>query len=424
LLSGSPPRRLPLLLGFLIAIGPVSVDMYLPAFPTIARQFHDDAAPQLTLAAYFIGLGIGQMMQGPLSDRVGRRLPILLGLALYTLASLGCAAAWSTASLSAFRVLAAFGGSAAVVIPRAMVRDVADGAAAATLFSRLTLVMGVAPIIAPILGSGVVLFASWRMIFLLAALYGIVAITLVWRFLPDTLPLARRSLIGFRSILIRYGEIALDRGFISHAFAGTFAMSAMFAYIGGSPGIFIKHYHWSPTGYAALFATNAAAYIGFSQINPLLVGRFGIRPIITIAILGLLGAAALLMSFAPAAAGAPSIMAGLFLCEFGFGLILPNTMVGALSRHQAHAGSASALMGTIQYCGGAVAGALVGLYADGTARPMALTMLVCAILAAIAAALRPAPEGRVGKGSLVLSFKKERFLGSASFLKKRSKKLS
>ncbi len=410
MLNGPLPRRLPLLLGFLIAIGPVSVDMYLPAFPTIAQQFHDKAAPQLTLAAYFIGLGIGQMIQGPLSDRIGRRMPILCGLALYTLASLGCAAAWSAASLSAFRVLAALGGSAAIVIPRAMVRDVADGAAAATLFSRLTLVMGVAPIIAPILGSAVVLFASWRVIFLLAAVWGIVAITLVWRFLPDTLPLSRRSLIGPRSIVIRYGEIAMDRGFITHAFAGTFAVSAMFAYIGGSPGVFIKHYHWSPTGYAMLFAINAAAYIGFSQINPLLVNRFGIRPIITIAVAGLLCAAILLMSFAVTAAGPLPIMAGLFLCEFGFGLILPNTMVGALSRHQAHAGSASALMGTIQYGGGAIAGALVGLYANGTALPMALIMLVCAVLATIAAALRPRSEKRVKASSSFCKKEPKNFL--------------
>ena len=412
------PRHLPLLLGFLIAIGPVSVDMYLPAFPTIARQFHDTAAPQLTLAAYFVGLGIGQLFQGPFSDRIGRRLPILAGLAIYTLASLGCALAWNTASLSAFRFLAACGGSAAIVIPRAMVRDVADGPAAALLFSRLTLVMGVAPIIAPILGSAVVLFASWRLIFVIVALYGVVAIALVARHLPDTLPLERRSLIDFRSVLLRYGEIALDRSFLSHAMVGTFAVSAMFTYIGGSPSIFIGHYRWSPTGYAALFATNAAAYIGFSQINPRLVMRFGIRPIITVAVCTLLLSAIALMGFALSPLGAFAIMAGLFACEFGFGLILPNTMVGALSRHQAHAGSASALMGTIQYAGGAIAGTLVGVYADGSARPMALIMLVCATLAAVAAALRPAEPGAATAPAFRLRGRR-----STSFLQKRSKKL-
>ena len=388
-MSTAVPRRLPLMLGFLIAIGPVSVDMYLPAFPTIARNFHDEAAPALTLAAYFIGLACGQMMQGPFSDRKGRRMPIMLGLSIYTVASLGCAASWGTVSLSVFRALAAFGGSAAIVIPRAMVRDVSDGAAAALLFSKLMLVMGVAPIIAPILGSGVVLVASWRVIFLLAALYGVVALWLVWRHLPDTLPLSRRSLIGVRSIIDRYGDICLDRGFITHAVVGMFTVSAMFAYIAGTPAVFINHYHWSPTGYAALFATNAAAYIFFNQLNPRLVARFGIRPVITVAVSSLLLTTGALMAFALLPFGALPIMAALFASEFGFGLIMPSSMVGALSRHQAHAGSASALMGTIQYCGGAIAGALVGLYANGTARPMAVTMLGCAALAALVAAFRP-----------------------------------
>lgn len=386
---GTVPRHLPLMLGFLIAIGPVSVDMYLPAFPTIAHNFHDKAAPALTLAAYFVGLAFGQMMQGPLSDRIGRRVPILFGLVLYTLASFGCAAAWDTVSLSLFRVLAAFGGSASVVIPRAMVRDVSDGAAAALLYSKLMLVMGVAPIIAPILGSGVVLVASWRVIFLVAAAYGIVALWLVWRHLPDTLPPSRRSLIGVRSIIVRYGEICVERGFITHAVVGTFTVSAMFAYIAGTPAVFINHYHWSPTGYAAMFATNAAAYIAFNQLNPRLVARFGIRPVITVAVYSLLATTSALMVFSILPLGALPIMAALFASEFGFGLIMPSSMVGALSRHQSHAGSASALMGTIQYCGGAIAGALVGLYANGTAGPMAVTMLACAALAALVAAFRP-----------------------------------
>ncbi|MCU4162055.1 multidrug effflux MFS transporter [Acidiphilium sp. AL] len=383
------PCRLPLLLGFLIAIGPVSVDMYLPAFPAIAHDFHDAAAPGLTLAAYFAGLAMGQMTQGPFSDRVGRRLPILLGLALYILASIGCALAWSTGSLSAFRLLAAFGGSASVVIPRAMVRDVADGPAAAMLFSKLMLVMGVAPIIAPILGSVVITFGSWRWIFVLAAIYGVVAIGLVWRLLPDTLSPERRSLVGFRSILIRYGQITTERSFLAHALTGTFAIGALFAYLAGTPGVFIGEFRWQPLEYAALFGANAAIYIGFNQWNPHLVARVGLRPVITVSVILLaLGALALTIS-SMLGGGAVAIVAALFICQASYGFALPSTMVAALSRHAAHAGSASALMGTWQYVGGAITGAVVGAFADGTARPMAITMLGCALFAFAAAAFRP-----------------------------------
>ncbi|HQT60491.1 MAG TPA: multidrug effflux MFS transporter [Acidiphilium sp.] len=382
-------RRLPLLLGFLIAIGPVSVDMYLPAFPTIARQFHDPAGPGLTLAAYFAGLAAGQMTQGPFSDRAGRRLPILLGLGLYIAASIGCTLAWNTASLSWFRLLAAFGGSAAVVVPRAMVRDIADGPAAAMLFSRLMLVMGVAPIIAPILGSAVIAFGSWRWIFVLATLYGIVAIAMVWVKLPDTLPVSRRSTVGFRTIIIRYGQIAAERGFLTHALTGTFAIGALFAYLAGTPAVFIGAYHWHPLAYALLFGLNAAIYIGFNQWNPHLVARAGLRPVISASVVALLCGTIVLVVAALRGGGPLPIIAGLFICQASYGLTLPSALVAALSRHQAHAGSASALLGTWQYVGGAITGALVGAFADGTARPMAFAMFACASLAALAAAFRP-----------------------------------
>jgi MFS transporter, DHA1 family, multidrug resistance protein len=387
----SPQSRfLPLLLGFLIAVGPVSVDMYLPAFPTIAAQLGDPAAPQLTLAAYFAGLAVGQMTQGALSDRIGRRLPVAFGLALYSLASIGCALSHSTDTLCLYRALAAFGASAAIVIPRAMVRDLATGTEAARLFSRLMLVMGVAPVIAPAIGSFVVLAASWRMIFLIAAVYGVVALVLMLRFMPDTLPPERRTRIGLMPVVVRYGAILVEPGFITHALTGSLAISALFAYVAGTPEVFIGMYHWGVLGYAAIFAVNAAAYIGFNQLNPYLVARHGIGKVITVAIASLVAATIVLALLAifPQRSAIPFFLA-LLACELGFGLILPSSMVGALARHQAHAGSASALMGTIQYLGGAISGILVGALADGTARPLAFTMLASAVGAAIAAYFRP-----------------------------------
>ena len=382
-------RRLPLLLGFLIAIGPVSVDLYLPAFPTIAARFHSAATPGITLAAYFAGLAVGQIMQGPLSDRIGRRAPILAGLTIYTLASMGCGLAWSGESLTVWRLLAGFGASASVVIPRAMVRDIADGPAAVTLFSRLTLVMGVAPVIAPMIGSAVISLVSWRWIFGLAAFYGVVAMTLTLRFLPDTLPPARRSAVGVRSIMMRYFEIGTERNFVAHALVGSCAMAALFAYLSGTPGVFIQGLHWSPFGYAVMFASNAALYIGMSQCNPFLVRRFGLSLVLVVAVAGLVLGTVGLSLAALLGAGPVVLLIAIGCCQVSHGCTLPDTLVGALSAHQSHAGSASALMGTMQYVAGAGAGAAVGALSDGTARPMALVMLSAAVLAALSLLVRP-----------------------------------
>lgn len=381
--------KLPLLLGFLIAVGPVSVDMYLPAFPAIARDLGNLAAPQYSLAAYFAGLALGQITVGALSDRLGRRAPLLAGLLIYTIATIGCWLSWNVESLVVFRFLSAFGGAAGTIIPRAMVRDLADGPTAAKLLSKLMLVMGVAPITAPMLGAAVVAFASWRMIFAICALYGVAAVVLAWCYLPDTLPVVRRTRIGFGAVLVRYADILREPAFLAHAGVGTFNAAALFAYLAGTPQIFISLYGWHNAAYALLFGVNSIAYIGFSQINPGLVVRFGITAVISFAVAALLGACLLLTALALHPIGALPVAGGLLLCEAGFGLLTPCAMVGALSRHQAHAGSASALFGTLQYSGGALAGLLVGVLADGTARPMAFVMLACAFAALASARARP-----------------------------------
>jgi DHA1 family bicyclomycin/chloramphenicol resistance-like MFS transporter len=381
--------RLPLLLGFLIAVGPISTDMYLPAFPAIARDFGAPGAPQISLAAYFIGLAAGQLTQGALSDRLGRRGPLLVGLAVYTVASLGCALCWSVSSFAVFRFLAAFGCSAGVVIPRAMVRDLADGPEAAKLFSKLMLVMGVAPIVAPMLGALSMNLGSWRMIFCLAALYGVVAVALVWYFLPDTLPPERRTRLGPAAVVVRYGAIFGERTFLTHALILMFTSAALFAFLSGSPEIFVGLYRWSTAGYAALFGVTALAYIGYNQLNPLLVARYGISPVISVAGNVLLAASLLLGLLAWHPLGPLWVALAVMIGEMGFGLVMPCSMVGALSHHQAHAGSASALMGTLQYSGGALACLAIGAWAENSVTPMAVAMLVCASLAVLAALARP-----------------------------------
>ena len=382
-------RRLPLLLGFLIAVGPVSTDMYLPAFPAIARNFDDLGAPQISLAAYFIGLAIGQMTMGALSDRLGRQRPLLVGLAIYTIASLGCAVCWSVSSFAVFRFLAALGASAGVVIPRAMVRDLANGPAAAKLYSKLMLVMGVAPIVAPMLGSLSMQFTSWRLIFVIAAAYGVLAVALIWHYLPETLPQERRTELGPGAVAMRYLAIFRERTFITHALVLTSTASALSAFISGSPQIFVGLYGWSTAAYAALFALTATAFIGVNQLNPILVSRYGIAPVITVASNVLLFSTMVLVLLAWHPLGPFAIIMALMVGEFGFGLAMPSAMVGALSNHQAHAGSASALLGTLQYGGGALSVLAIGAWAENSETPMAVVMLLCAALAVLAASQRP-----------------------------------
>ena len=382
-------KNLPALLGFLIAIGPVSTDMYLPAFPAIARDLGNTAAPQYSLAAYFAGLAIGQLTMGALSDRLGRRRPLLAGLLIYTAATIGCLVSWDMHSFVVFRFLSALGAAAGTILPRAMVRDLADGPAAAKLLSKLMLVMGVAPITAPMLGAVVVSITSWRIIFAACALYGLVAVILTWRYLPDTLPRERRTRIGVGAVLVRYAGIFRERAFLTHAGVGMFNAAALFAYLAATPQIFIGLYGWHTVGYALLFGFNSMAYIGFSQLNPGLVARYGVATVINYAVLSLLAACILLTILALHPLGPVPIAIGLLLCEAGFGLLGPNSLVGAMSRHQAHAGSASALFGTLQYSGGALAGLLVGVLADGSAKPMAFVMLACAAAALLSARARP-----------------------------------
>ncbi len=385
------PGWLATLLGVLSAVGPVSTDMYLPAFPAIeAAMGGRPGTAQVTLATWFLGLAVGQITQGTLSDRFGRRGPLIVGTLIYTAASVGCALSANLATLSTMRALAAFGGSASMVIPRAMVRDMTEGYASARLMSRLILVMGAVPVLAPTLGGLVLGFADWHAIFWIAAAYGGVCCLMVWRFLPDTLPPGMRTSLDPARTLHRYADIIVERGFITHTLMGGFAMFGMFAYLGGSPDVFISLFHLSPPLYGTLFGCNAVGYIAASQISPRLLPRFGAHRVLRTAARVFLVAMLVLAAVAVAHPGpwwlviAP-ISVG--FCAVGF--IMPNAVVGALARHAQHAGSASALMGTLQFCLGAVSGVAVGLLSNGSVVPMASLLLVGALGANVADALRP-----------------------------------
>jgi DHA1 family bicyclomycin/chloramphenicol resistance-like MFS transporter len=385
------PVWLPLLLGFLSAVGPVSTDMYLPAFPAIEASFGlGPGTAQVTLAAWFFGLAVGQVTQGSLSDRFGRRGPLIVGTALYTLASAGCALAPDLFTLSLCRVIAAFGGSAGMVIARAIVRDLTEGIAAARMMSRLILISGVAPILAPTLGGLVLGAASWHAIFWIAAVYGAICCVLVAWKLPDTLPKAMRNSLAPISMLRRYAAIGAERSFLTNALTGGFSMFGMFAYLGGSPVVFEDFYHLSPPLYGALFGACAAGFITGAQISPRLLPRFGADAVMRWAVRLYLIAAAVLTVVAFSGVAPWWGIALPVLCAMAcMGFVLPNAAVGAMARHPAQAGSASALMGTLQFLLAATSGLAVGWLTDGTARPMSVLMLSGAVCAVVAETCRP-----------------------------------
>ena len=385
------PVWLPLMLGFITAVAPLSIDMYLPAFPQIEATY--GVAPgtaQITLAAWFAGLAIGQLSQGTLSDRFGRRMPLLIAMGVYTLASVGCALAPDLFWLSVFRALAAIGGSAGMVIPRAIVRDLADGIAAARMMSKLMLISGVAPILAPSLGGVILLVASWHAIFLVCAAYGAICCGLIWWKLPDTLARERRASLSPSTLISRYSMIARERIFATHAAMAGCVSFAMFAYIGGSPQAMIGTFGLSTAHYGALFGVCAAGFIVASQINPRILPKFGASRVMRTAVRVLLFTTASLVALSFADVRILPLTIGLIVASMlCLGFTLQNVQIGALTRHAAHAGSAAALMGTWQFVLGASSVMLVGRLTDATPRGMASLMLLGAIGAAIADLYRP-----------------------------------
>jgi DHA1 family bicyclomycin/chloramphenicol resistance-like MFS transporter len=385
------PRWLPILLGFLQAVGPVSIDMYLPAFPAIEASLHAPAGgAQFTLGTWILGLACGQLLQGALSDRFGRRVPLLIGTALYTAASAGCAMAPSIAWLATWRFVAAVGGSASMIVPRAVVRDIAEGHEAARLMSRLILVLGVAPVLAPSLGGLVLRFANWRDIFWIMAGYGALATILATWLLPDTLHATRRTNLHLATMLQRWFAILTERAFITHALIVAACAFALFAFLGGSPTVFIEQYHLSPAAYGALFGCVSVVYIACSQLNVVITRRLGLGRTLSIITSVYLGMALLVVVAAVTGAGGPLALAFCLAFTQGLaGFMVPTATVGALTRHAAHAGSASAVLGTLQFVIGCSSGFLIAVLTNGTALPMAGLMLLGALGAKIADLARP-----------------------------------
>jgi len=384
------------LLGGLTAFGPLSIDMYLPSLPAIGRDLAaSESVIQLTLTAYLVGLALGQILAGPLSDRFGRRRPLLVGVAAYVLASLLCATAPVAPVLVGFRLVQGLAGAAGIVIARAIVRDLYVGSAAARYFSRLVLIMGLAPILAPVIGAQVLRFTSWHGIFLTLALVA----ALLWLGaavgLPETLPAERRSDGGLRGTLATFRALLADARFIGYALSGGLAFGAMFAYISGSPFVLQGIYHVSPQTFSLIFGINALGFVLASQVNGSLVGRIApARLLVTGLATAATAGIVLLLMVLIGGAGLVAILPPLFFLVSSIGLIVPNATALALSRRPNAAGTGSALLGVIQSGVGAIGAPLVGVAGISSALPMAGVIAVSGTGAVVAFALTSAVASR------------------------------
>lgn len=374
--------KMALILGLLSAIGPFAIDMYLPALPDIGRSLGAEVgAVQFSLTAFFLSLGVGQLLYGPVSDMVGRKPPLYFGLGLFTLASIGCALATDIQTLVALRFLQGLGAAAGMAIPRAVVRDLHTGADAARLMSLLMLVFSVSPILAPLAGSGVIALTGWRGVFWAVALASVAGLALVYGTLQETRTEAERVESSLGSALRAYALLLRDWHYLGLVGIGATAMSGFFVYLAGSPFVLINHYGLTPTQYSLAFSLNAIAFIGASQFTGMLGQRFGLVRLVKVAASASGLVMALMLAYYLAGGDQLVVLIILYFIASAFmGLVIPTTSVLALEKHGAIAGTASALLGTLQMLGGAAAMGIVSLFATGKPLPMVVGMATGALI--------------------------------------------
>jgi DHA1 family bicyclomycin/chloramphenicol resistance-like MFS transporter len=374
---GVPSRPvLVAVLGALSAFGPLSIDMYLPALPAMADDL--GAAPslvQLTLTACLLGLAAGQLLGGPISDARGRRGPLLAGLAVYVLASALCAAAPSVGVLVACRFLQGLAGAFGIVIGRAVVRDRHEGREAAALFAALILVNGVAPILAPVIGAGILHVTTWRGVFVVLAMIGAVLLAVTALTLGETLPRADRHPGGLRATLRTFRALLGDRAFVGCVLASGLAFAAMFAYISGSPFVLQNVYGASPTTFSVLFGLNGLGIVLAGRLSGRLSARHEPAVLLRAGLTATAAGGAALLVSVLTGAGLAGVLPSLFVTVSSIGVIVPNAAALALEGHRSTAGSASGLLGLMQFALGALAAPLVGLAGEETAVPMAVVIV-------------------------------------------------
>jgi DHA1 family bicyclomycin/chloramphenicol resistance-like MFS transporter len=384
-----PALGLVILLGALTAFTALSIDMYLPGLPGIARGFHAGMGEaQLTVAAFLVGLAAGQLIYGPMSDRLGRRGPLLAGIGIYVAASIGCAVAPSIGVLIGMRAVQAVGACAGLVISRAVVSDLFEHRERVHVLSMQMLVMGLAPILAPLIGGYLLLLGPWRMIFVLLTGFGALMGLVVLLRLKESRPAEVAAQARAETPLRAYLALLRDREVMGYAMASAFASASLFAYISAAPAVLIQTYHVPVQAFGWLFGLNSVGIIGAGQLNRVLAHRFSSRSILRAANLAAcLAAVVMIVSAWTGIGGAPGVLAPLWLVLASYGLSQPNAIALAMQAGGARSGGASAVFGFLQSGSGAVAAAAVAAMQDGTARPMAVVVAVVLFAGSAALAL-------------------------------------
>jgi len=381
-------------LGFLAALAPVAIDMYLPALPELARELNaSEGLVQFSVMSFFVGITLGQLFYGPLSDRIGRKPAILIGITLFILASIACALAQNAMQLIGFRFIEGLGGSIGMSMSVAMIRDRFTGHQAARLMAFVLLVLGVAPVLAPSAGTAVLHMSSWRMIFIVIAAYGAFAALMVTFAVRETLSPERRRPFRPLAVLANYAHLIGERHFILFVLVVSLIQASFFAYLAASAFIFISLYGLSPAQFSLLFAVNAAGLIGAAQISPTLLRFFSPILIIRIAV-GVHVVCGLLL-VASQWIGLPDIWlfaSLLFISIAMMGIVGPAGAMMAMQSQGAMAGTAAALMGTFQFGFGAASSAIVGALADGSARPLAYVVAGCGLIALLISTRLPSTQ--------------------------------
>jgi MFS transporter, DHA1 family, multidrug resistance protein len=388
--------RLVVVLAALSAFGPLSIDFYLPGLPRLTSDFDAGASVgQVTLTACLLGLAVGQLFVGPLSDRLGRRPPVFAGLVLYCAASLACAAAQSIWVLVALRLVQGLSGSAGIVVARSVVRDLVEGVEAARLYSILMAMLGIVPILAPILGGAFLHVTSWRGLFVILAAVDAGILAATWRWLPETLPADRRRKPG--TVGIGFLDLLRDRFFAAYAVVMGLGFAAMFSYIAGSSFVLEDLHGVSAQAYGVIFGVNALGIVAASQLNRALVGRASPRQLLAAGVTAQAASGiGVLAVVLVGGAGLPGLLPCLFVSVASIGLIVPNATALALTDYPHAAGKASALLGMLQFAFGALAAPLVGIAGRGTAVPMALLMAAFGVGALVTLAVASSRLGRGG----------------------------
>jgi DHA1 family bicyclomycin/chloramphenicol resistance-like MFS transporter len=375
---------LTLVLGLLVALGPFTIDLYLPALPTIGDELHaSSSAVQLTLTGTLAGLAVGQLVLGPLSDSFGRRRPLLAGTLVHVLASLACVFASDVVTLGVLRVLQGFGAAAASVVALAVVRDLFDGLRAARMISRLILVIGASPVLAPTVGGELLRWTDWRGVFVALALLGLAVTVLAAVRLPETLPPERRQTEGVRGTASAYAALLADRTFVALVLVTALVMSALFAYVAGSSFVLQEQYGLSEQMFGIVFAVNSVAVIGASQVNVWLLDRWTPAQILVTSVgVAVIGSVVLLAVTLADVGGVMGMLVPLFVVLGGVGFAGPNAPALALSLHGESAGTAAALLGAVQFGLGAVTAPVVGALGNDSIA-MSIVIIGCTVLGAV-----------------------------------------